>query len=766
MARQKKKSRSTRYMPLPLRRELTRIHRLVEAKQWEEAQKRQNALIERYPNHPAVWETHGLVFSQFPQQIAYSAEKLQELDPNNPLALYYRAVAAELFGLSILAHSTFQEAQKRTPPLNSDVESMDLWKTMVKHREETLQEFSRRFPQLSEEAERILLEHETAVYYTELGMFDKALAILDRLLRKYPDFAPAYQSKGFIYLIQLQVEKALEFYYQALERQPDNLLLLSEIALLTYVLERDEETAQHLKALLPIQPRDESEAYQKVLTLAALSDEKTIIQAVEEARPFLDEMEEPRKILVNHIEATARYVLGEEDEAQQLWLDSLLRSASHPFAPTVFEDWEYPRWARHIPWYISPGDLPFPFPPILLKESNELPEDLDTYFREHPYVFRLTKLYMERGNPFMRLDMFYWMLILDRPEIYPTLLEVAQGQSGPDFFRKSIYHYLYTKGAVGDTVTMWYRGKYQEVSLKHHPTIPGIRGFAELPWDAESLTYYGLQALGLEEPTRARALLKRAASLEPQQMFIRYYMAHALRSLKQNDQLDALIRQMEEIAPDHPLLRLLLLQNQIFAGERQESIREELEALQEEGDWLFEETLAMRETQIIFHMAWKDEETAIDILRDFTIHLTHPVFYEMWPLSGAYIEINGMWEEAVLHAYHQKRPWSSFKRQVWQPDRKDRKADYEALKREHLWFGQHVRIRPDHLPLFVPSGATGWIVDATFLSEAGPLQIAVSWDKPTMDFFDKLEQQGANLEELGVKTPLAFFPPSAIELPE
>lgn len=114
-------------------------------------------------------------------------------------------------------------------------------------------EFDRRVEQIAS-LQAVSLEdadglYDAGAYYMRIGRLDKALGMMDSVLKKDPAYSDAYNAKGVIYTKRRDYDKALESYNKALALMPQETGIRMNIALLYYLKNEPEKVKEEAKRL-------------------------------------------------------------------------------------------------------------------------------------------------------------------------------------------------------------------------------------------------------------------------------------------------------------------------------------------------------------------------------------------------------------------------------------------------------------------------------------------------------------------------------------
>jgi tetratricopeptide (TPR) repeat protein len=414
--------------------------------------------------------------------------------------------------------------------------------------------------------------HEDVQLLLNAGEYARLHEVAGRLLRRVPDFVPAWNNSGEAYFREGRYDDAVAAARRALELSPDNFHALSNLTryqLLTGHADEARATAERLKAVASPNP---DSWVKKAEALSYLGDDEGVLAAWRGAERDGAESLGPHAGFLNHLAAVAFLRQGKEEEARDLWRASLKKSPGLGLARDNLEDLKKPVGERHAPW-------PFAFnywaqaPAIkdLLSQIGKGDEDRVRegalrFLTQHPEVAALVPLLLDRGDPGGRLFALRLALIARTHELLAALRDFARGRRGPDQARLEAANAAADAGLMpAGLVRMWMGGEWSESLLlsfevTHEPT-------PRHTLEVDAVASEGLEALRAGDGKRGEQLFRRALEMAPDAPDLLNNLAAALAVQGRHQESDDLVRRAHELAPDYFFGRVGMARIAIRAGE-------------------------------------------------------------------------------------------------------------------------------------------------------------------------------------------------------
>ncbi|GIP34273.1 tetratricopeptide repeat protein [Paenibacillus sp. J2TS4] len=161
-----------------------------------------------------------------------------------------------------------------------------------------------------------LFEHDKARSLLEEGRFGEAVRVLNRLIKKYPDFLAARNNLALAYYYMGQFDKAMETIVQVLEMDPGNLHALSNLAIFYQHFGAEQELEKLLSLLRKTYPFHDDHVFKLATTMGILGEHETAYVLF---RRLLKSGEVGDDPCLYHYTAVAAYNIGRLKDARKYW---------------------------------------------------------------------------------------------------------------------------------------------------------------------------------------------------------------------------------------------------------------------------------------------------------------------------------------------------------------------------------------------------------------------------------------------------------------
>ncbi|MEF3312742.1 tetratricopeptide repeat protein [Paenibacillus sp. GYB004] len=161
-----------------------------------------------------------------------------------------------------------------------------------------------------------LFEHDRARTLLEEGKFSEAVRILEKLVKKSPDFMAARNNLALAYYYMGLFDKAMTSIHQVLELEPGNLHALCNLAIFHQHSGNREELGELLVSLRKTYPMHHDHIFKLATTMGILSEHETAHRLF---RRLLKSGESGLDPCLYHYTAVAAYNIGKYAEAEKLW---------------------------------------------------------------------------------------------------------------------------------------------------------------------------------------------------------------------------------------------------------------------------------------------------------------------------------------------------------------------------------------------------------------------------------------------------------------
>lgn len=161
-----------------------------------------------------------------------------------------------------------------------------------------------------------MFEHDKARSLLEEGRFGEAVRVLNRLVKKYPDFLAARNNLALAYYYMGQFDKAMETIVQVLELDAGNLHALSNLAIFYQHFGAEQELEKLLSLLRKTCPFHHDHVFKLATTMGILGEHETAYVLFRRLIKSGEAGEDP---CLFHYTAVAAYNIGRLNEARKYW---------------------------------------------------------------------------------------------------------------------------------------------------------------------------------------------------------------------------------------------------------------------------------------------------------------------------------------------------------------------------------------------------------------------------------------------------------------
>ena len=625
MARPKRSRRHVqkrrRVLPYRLRRQLDEFYDLLEDGYVEDARLLLKELQERYPKYVEVWEAQLFLDPNDVLQGAQAVERILEIEPEHPEAMYNRVTAYGLLGGPFLAQEALESFLHRWPHHPMAEEARERLSLMLEAMEEGLQKLLQAFPHLSSERGReIQMLHDRIRYKLALGKYQEAVEDAQQLLRLEEKFTPARNNMATALFQMGRLEEALTQFYHVVEDDPANAYALGFATKILYLLGQDEEAIKYKKRLRETLPSSYDHLLVKMEALAVIGDDEGVLEAFEERSSVSDSPISPAEEgTLYHWAGTAYMRLGEEKRAIALWKRAAAKPMNNAAAQESLDEMHLPLWERHIPWYFT---LKMPSMPSVIddifrfveKKKSPSSSQVRRFLERHPYLPRVLAVWLDRGDESARQMAMGTAMFMKDPRLLEVLKTFALGTRGPDHMRSQALAWLMRLGKITSSpLRVWLRGRWQEIA----PALYIYELLTESPDplspDANTLLEEALDALDQHELNRAEALLRTALTLDPEHPGLLNNLSIVLLAQGRAQEARAVLERLFQRHPDHVLSRTEQALLALHKGDL-EAVRAYLKPLEEKKSWHVSDYVAYLKTLAMVALYEGDRERALSLL--------------------------------------------------------------------------------------------------------------------------------------------------------
>lgn len=575
MAKKKKlklKPRPAQQQPARLTEGLREARALVTRGKWDDAVDGLEELDDHYPGRPAILGLLADAYFQLGETVHMLevAEEWRKAAPNDPAALFslMRGYAAmEYPALSLRAARQFLD---RFP----DDPQAEAVRQLAQITDKTLQEPRPELGVTAVEGIELAELHEQTRLHILMNRYPQARRSAEALIARFPRFAPAYNNLALTYLIEGDLERAVQIEEQVLAFEPDNVHALANLARYHMVLGRPEAArtaADRMRAsTAPAADRPQKEAE----ALAFLGDDAGVLQIVQQAGEAAD-------AFLLHLGGVAAWRLGHEAEARRLWQAALRLDPDHELTQAALADLKRPVGQRDGPQALSLQDwMPLQVP-IALTEAIErgsrrgeaaIQPAARSFLERYSYLEALAPTLLERGGRAGREFMVLLAGMARTPRLLEAVRDFALSQHGPDDLRLQAAQLAAQNGQLpSGRIRLWREGQWQDTLLMgfelHGEPVRERKHSRQVERWMEA----ALQASQRGDDAEAERLLKQALAAEPDQPDLLNNLAGVYAARGRIGEAEQITRDIFALHPDYLFARTNLARQLALKGQAAEA---------------------------------------------------------------------------------------------------------------------------------------------------------------------------------------------------
>jgi len=545
-------------LPRRVVEDLYEADQLLEEGQPEEAREILDDLDRKHPDREPVLELLANACYDMQDWLGYewALFRLVRLGVGNPEALMGVAGAHMLNFRPAMAVQSFTRFLRRWPDHKDALEAR---KTMTKL-QEALQGEIGVLELPVDEAFELAHQHEEVRFYLDHSQYHQGKKTAERLLSRYPDFAPTLNNLSQIHALEGDLARGIELARKVLETQPENVHALSNLTRMCLLDGNEAEALEMVKRLKKSKAPASDFWTKKAEALGFIGDEDGIIELYEQAEKNGERGPRANPQLL-HLAAATLYGQGKEKQARRLWEEALKVDPNFGPASENLSDLDLPAWERNAPWAFSLANW---IPASMVKElfrvlSSPASRKNDQaginvvkkYLAKYPGLALLTPQMLARGDGDARRFVLALAGISKSPELLSALKDFALGQRGPDDLRMEAACIVSESGLLpGGATTLWLKGKWNEILLYNFE----LTGEPQSKYESakvRALAEKALIALREEDGVRGQELLERAIALEPDSPSLLYNLAVALNLQGKGGESQSLLQDVHARFPDY-----------------------------------------------------------------------------------------------------------------------------------------------------------------------------------------------------------------------
>src|SRR2546428_797635 len=284
MSKWKPRRGRVRIRPLPpnVRKRIDDAGALIERKRYAEALEILGPLAAKHPDHPDILTSQAMCYFHLGIAGEYleASLKLQRMFPNRPDALLALANAYLMNDRLALARRAYLEFLERWPEGKEARFALEALRMMEPDLERILALITLPEEERFEAAEL----HEESQVLMGQGQIVQAIATVNKLLERLPDFVSALNNLSLMQHCDYRPTEAIATAERVLEIDPQNFHALGNLARYLFLQGRAGEARRVADRLRATQSERDDIWIKKAETFSFLGDDQAVLQAFERAR--------------------------------------------------------------------------------------------------------------------------------------------------------------------------------------------------------------------------------------------------------------------------------------------------------------------------------------------------------------------------------------------------------------------------------------------------------------------------------------------------
>lgn len=540
--------------------QLAELDALITRQRWDMASMQAGMLMKEYPNRPDVLYreyrvAHGIGDLN---RTIFALEGLMHHRPNDPDLL--RAIFAAYLQAARMASAL--KALRRLIEVAPAHPEMEKFREMERDMAAELEAAMERSGMSGEDRYEAALLHDETSGLLARNHYAAARRIAEHVIALQPDFMPAYNNISQSYFAEGDIARAAEVARQVVERDPDNVHALSNLTRFYLLLGKPEE-ARRFAEQLKQSPAEASERGHKIMeAFTYLGDDEAVLSAYRQALESGDDTSTGNPY-THHLAAVAAMRLGREEEARRCWETALKLAPGFDLAIRNLHDLDRPVGERNAPWAYGLSQwLPQPVIEDLVSvaataervarhdaRGRAVDAAVQRVAERHPELERLVEPLLDRGDPMGRSLAAALAASIDSEATRRAMHGFALSQRGPDALRMQAATASLRAGLLAQPARIWLNGQWEEPELFGFE-VTG-ESLTELPDEVVELVSDAARELRRDHVREAEALLRSAHAIAPDEPSIAHNLFQTLRRSGQDDEAEALYRELRVAHPDY-----------------------------------------------------------------------------------------------------------------------------------------------------------------------------------------------------------------------
>ena len=601
----------------PLLSGLEQAEDLLERGRVDEAAELLDELRRRFPRRREVPEMQLEVCLRQQNMWSYQAacRQILEIDPHDADIWLASAGAAMMNGQMAVAHQAFTRFLCGWPTHEMAADASENCHSL----DEFLRSEIAKKRLSEDDGFELFAQHDEVNFHLHQHDYDRVCETAERLLRRWPTFAPALNNRSEANFRSGRLPAAIADARRVLVFEPGNYHALANLTRYLFLGGQPEEAAVVAQQLKAAQSESADLSVKKAETLVFLGDWSGVLDALSRAEANGDIKHVAESALLYHLAGVAAANLGNRDAARAHWKRAIGSAGGMTLAEENLNDLDQPPGEQNGPYAYS---LEYWIPKAVfdrlsvdVERAGTKPKDGDVRRRVrkflglHPYIERLSPHLLQHGDPIAKEFVVNLASLTRLPSILAALRDISFGERGTDELRRKAALILIDAGVIPPgRHQLFVEGKMRELNLMSFE----ITGDAlePLPSNVEPLATKAHELLHVRnEGPAAEALLVKAIRLCPDHPSLMYNRAVAIGLQGREAEALALVRELHAKHPDYLFARVRLAQEAI-AEEDFEAARALLDPCLSRGRYHLSEYTALCSAHIELLLAQGQAEGA------------------------------------------------------------------------------------------------------------------------------------------------------------
>jgi tetratricopeptide (TPR) repeat protein len=300
-------------------------------------------------------------------------------------------------------------------------------------------ELERPAPLTSIKSREGIFEHDKARSFLEEGRFGEAVRVLQRLVKKHPEFTAARNNLALAFYYVGKFDKAMETILQVIEQDPGNLHALCNLAIFYQHFGAKEKLADLLSMLRKLYPYHHDHLFKLATTMGILGEHEAAYRLF---RRLLKSGEAGSDPSLYHYTAVAAFNTGRLEEARKYWqqTEKLDPGSDIPrFYRTRLEGEEEERQPLSYHYH-----LPFEEQFRMMQKSRD---GFPDYMKRDPLVRSSFFWALRHGDQDTKLQVIQAFGLIADTEVEHALREFLLDSEEDDYLKRVAFFVLRSMGA-------------------------------------------------------------------------------------------------------------------------------------------------------------------------------------------------------------------------------------------------------------------------------------------------------------------------------